>query len=383
LFPHKIIRFLIPCITFTRYHWRLFLSLHNPPNLITSQVFRLHLLLCLTHLTIHLLEREREFGKKIRFNCVNNQFITHRSILNEREREATNQPNLFQPIPDLEFQTRMKREGKHHGNAKSHPNKTARYIEKLPSASIETHADQLQLLHPKPTNGSRFTGKCKKPRCKSCHYHPVTKSKDKTKGSYKLKSCDVALNHRLVSWRVVGDDSGILDYKGVSASAVLKDLAGSIYSSNYSCDEANEFHDRAPEVGYDVNISYGYEGGSVNNSIDNSNDLIEFGGLFDEDETVQQRNSANYNSIDNSSEFIEFGNLFDETEKESTSDLIGFGCLFDEIEIEDELGVAEEHSGMISETEKEGGEGDDMGFYIVGVAYEYSDGEDWLVVDEM
>jgi hypothetical protein len=275
----------------------------------------------------------------------------------------------------------MKREGKHHGNVKSHPNKTAQYLEKLPSASVKTHADQLQLLHPKPANGSRFTGKCKKPRCKSCHYHPVTKSKDKTKGSYKLKSCDVALNHRLVSWRVVGNDSGILDYKGLSASAILKDLAGSIYSSNYSCDEANE-HDRAQEVGYDVDISYGYTGGSVNNSIDNSSDFIEFGGLFDEDETVQQRNSANNNSIDNSSEFIEFGKLFDETEMEPTSDYIGFGGLFNEIEMEDEPSVAEKHSDMNSETEEEG-EGDDMGFYIVGVAYEYSDGEDWLVVDEI
>jgi hypothetical protein len=293
----------------------------------------------------------------------------------------------------------MKREGRHHGNAKSHPNKTARYIEKLPSAtveiranktarsleklppaSVEIGADQLQLLHPKPTNGSRFTGKCKKPRCKSCHYHPVTKSKDKAKGSYKLKSCDVALNHKLVSWRIVGDDLGILNYKGASASAVLKDLAGSIYSSNYSCDETNEFHERAKEVGYDVdNLSYGYGGGSFNNSIDNSSDFIEFGGLFDEkDETVQQSNSAN--TTDNSSDFIGFGNLFGETEIEP-NDFIGFGGLFDEIENEDEPGVAKKHSNMRSETEEE--EGDDMGFYIVGVAYEFSDGEDWLVVDEI
>lgn len=297
----------------------------------------------------------------------------------------------------------MKREGKHHGNVKSHPNKTARFVEKLPNNSGKVEearaADQAELLHlhrPKPTNGSRFTGKCKKPRCKSCHYHPVTKSKDKAKGAYKLKSCDVALNHRLVSWRVVGDDLGVLDYKGASASAVLKDLAGSIYSSNYSCDDSNEVHDRAPEVGYDDvdnnfnNFSYGnYGGGSFNNSIDNnSTDFIEFGGLFDdhhEDETVQQRmiiNSAanckpktTDNSID---QFIEFGNLFDETENDPTPDFIGFGGLFDEIEPD----VAEKQPDD-SETEEGDEEGDDMGFYIVGVAYEFSDGEDWLVVDEM
>lgn len=274
----------------------------------------------------------------------------------------------------------MKREGKHHGNAKSHPNKTARYLEKIPSTTVEIRADQLQLLHPKPTNGSRFTGKCKKPRCKSCHYHPVTKSKDKAKGSYKLKSCDVALNHRLVSWRVVGDDMGILDYKGASASAVLKDLAGSVYSSNYSCDEANEVDrdHRAQEVGYDVDISY-------NNSIDNSSDFIEFGGLFDEDEIVKEHtHTSSNNTIDNSSEFIEFGNLFDETDEKEPGDFIGFGGLFDEIQIEDRPDVAEKHSDMSSEMEEGVDDGgDDMGFYIVGVAYEFSDGEDWLVVDEI
>lgn len=320
----------------------------------------------------------------------------------------------------------MKREGRHHGNAKAHPNKAARYLEKLPTPSSEIGANPLLL---KPSNGSKFTGsgKCKKPRCRSCHYHPVNKSKDKAKGSHKLKSCDVALNHRLVSWRVVGDDLGILDYKGASASAVLRDLAGSTYSSNYSCDDAGDdfrdYRDRAKEVGCGVHISSDY-GGSFNNSIDNSSDFIEFGALFDEAEAEAEKHpSDTANTIQSSTDLIEFGNLFDDTENkheytskgliDSASDFIGFGGLFNEIEssdfvefaglfdeiessdfvgfhglfdeitTEEESDVGSTSSGMKSETEEEEEEEDDMGYYIVGVTYEFSDGEDWLVVDEM
>ncbi|KAE8809195.1 hypothetical protein D1007_14240 [Hordeum vulgare] len=45
-------------------------------------------------------------------------------------------------------------------------------------------------------------------RCAGCHQHPLaaaaTKARDKAKGTRKLRAADVALNHRLVSWRVVG-----------------------------------------------------------------------------------------------------------------------------------------------------------------------------------
>ncbi|KAJ3683170.1 hypothetical protein LUZ60_013397 [Juncus effusus] len=282
----------------------------------------------------------------------------------------------------------MKREGRHHGNAKSQRSKTPRYIEKLPA--IGGFESRAVVTRPAPSNGSKFTGKCKKARCKSCHYHPVTKSKDKTKGTYKLKSCDVALNHKLVSWRIAGDDLGMLKYKGVSASAVLKDLAGSVYSSNYSCEEAGE----KEEVGFDVEYNYdqGFDG-SNSNTVDNANNLLEasddfigFGGLFDEIE-------FGYNKLaDNSDDFVGFGALFDEIGTEPRN------LMIEEIEqdkgIESELELdsdaingendgienpAFENSGF--ETEEEGE--DEMGFYIVGVVKEFSDNEDWLVVEEM
>ncbi|KAH7532407.1 hypothetical protein FEM48_Zijuj04G0016300 [Ziziphus jujuba var. spinosa] len=46
----------------------------------------------------------------------------------------------------------------------------------------------------KPTNHSQFPGKCGKARCNCCHMHPASKAKDKTKGTQKLRSCDVVSN---------------------------------------------------------------------------------------------------------------------------------------------------------------------------------------------
>lgn len=61
----------------------------------------------------------------------------------------------------------------------------------------------------KPTIHSKFTGCCRKSGCPGCHSRPPCKSKDKTKGTHKLKSYDVTLNHRLIEWRVVDKGLGL------------------------------------------------------------------------------------------------------------------------------------------------------------------------------
>jgi hypothetical protein len=66
----------------------------------------------------------------------------------------------------------------------------------------------------KPTNHSKFTGKCSKPRCTGCHMHPSCKSKDKTKGSHKVKSHD-----RVMTW------GAAFEFSGFSATAMLDHLA--------------------------------------------------------------------------------------------------------------------------------------------------------------
>ncbi|CAL4892864.1 unnamed protein product [Urochloa decumbens] len=125
----------------------------------------------------------------------------------------------------------MKREGWQHGTIRINRNKLLRVAAAADCEEAAVGAMALGKTPAKPTNASKATGKCRRPRCAGCHYHPVTKARDKAKGAHKLHACDVALNHRLVSWRVVdgggAGSSGIPDYKGTSASSLLAYLAGS------------------------------------------------------------------------------------------------------------------------------------------------------------
>ncbi|EEF35425.1 uncharacterized protein LOC8260322 [Ricinus communis] len=119
----------------------------------------------------------------------------------------------------------MKREGRQHGMVRTcrilpspwNPRPDSRFINRFdspPTAGLFTK------VLPRPTNHSKFTGKCGKPRCNGCHMHPSCKSKDKTKGTQKLKSHDVLSNYRLMSWRVVDGKPG-LNFSGFSASRIL------------------------------------------------------------------------------------------------------------------------------------------------------------------
>ncbi|KAJ8615639.1 hypothetical protein MRB53_035011 [Persea americana] len=44
-----------------------------------------------------------------------------------------------------------------------------------------------------------FTGKCGTPKCTECYTRPACKSGEKSKGTQNLKSCDVALDQRLIA----------------------------------------------------------------------------------------------------------------------------------------------------------------------------------------
>lgn len=122
----------------------------------------------------------------------------------------------------------MKREGFQHGAVRVNRNKLLRVAGDAAAAELAGVA--YARAPSKPTNASRDTGRCRRPRCAGCHQHPATKARDKAKGAHKLRASDVALNHRLVSWRVVdgagAGTGGVPDYKGASASAVLAYLAG-------------------------------------------------------------------------------------------------------------------------------------------------------------
>ncbi|KAI8533514.1 hypothetical protein RHMOL_Rhmol10G0017100 [Rhododendron molle] len=100
------------------------------------------------------------------------------------------------------------------------PRPESRYLNRFdspPTAGLFTKVSS------KPTNHSKFTGICGRPKCAGCHAHPVSKSRPKAKGNQKLRSCDVVSNHRLVSWRVVDSNPG-LKFSGFSAGGISDHL---------------------------------------------------------------------------------------------------------------------------------------------------------------
>ncbi|ONI19793.1 hypothetical protein PRUPE_3G298500 [Prunus persica] len=127
----------------------------------------------------------------------------------------------------------MKSEGRQHGMFRPYrvlPDPLnlrpgSRQVNKFDSLST---AGLFTKVATKPTNHSKFTGKCGKPRCTKCHIHPASKAKDKTKGSHKLKSSDVISNHRLVK------------FSGSSATGILDHLSTSHYDNNDDDDEEDD-----------------------------------------------------------------------------------------------------------------------------------------------
>lgn len=108
--------------------------------------------------------------------------------------------------------TKMKREGKQHGMVRTYrilpnPKPNTRFITRLdspPTAGLFTKVSS------KPTNHSKFTGKCDKARCSDCRLRPVSKSKNKSKGSFK-------------HFQVM--DQSSLKFTGMSATGTLNHLS--------------------------------------------------------------------------------------------------------------------------------------------------------------
>ncbi|MBA0739449.1 hypothetical protein Gogos_012720 [Gossypium gossypioides] len=106
----------------------------------------------------------------------------------------------------------MKREGRQHGMVRTYrilpspwnPNPESRFVQ--------------QFVRPQPPDYSP------RPRCLGCHMHPTCKSKDKSKGSHKLRSREMVTSYRLITWRVVDGRHGLKDSE-FSASRILDHLS--------------------------------------------------------------------------------------------------------------------------------------------------------------
>ncbi|XWS40651.1 hypothetical protein CRYUN_Cryun17cG0013700 [Craigia yunnanensis] len=88
----------------------------------------------------------------------------------------------------------------------------------------------------KPSNHSKFTRKCGRPQCLECHLNPVSKSKNKTKGTQKFRTSNMVVSPRLTTWRIVDRRPG-LKFSGFSATGILEYL----YSVNEEDDHDDDY----------------------------------------------------------------------------------------------------------------------------------------------
>ncbi|KAL9998567.1 hypothetical protein Hdeb2414_s0016g00489751 [Helianthus debilis subsp. tardiflorus] len=164
----------------------------------------------------------------------------------------------------------MKREGRQHGYVSCYHNLPAslsrqRFVKMVDSAST---MGLFAKVPTKPTNHSKFTGKCRKPRCNGCHLHPVCKSKAKAKGAMKIRSID--------------HENDLAKYSfGTSATGVLAYLADGGYDSD-DYDYDYDYDDRVEE---NYSYSYGYEYNDNDND-ERDNDVDVKTDDDDEDETM-------------------------------------------------------------------------------------------------
>ncbi|KAK1569345.1 hypothetical protein Q3G72_035687 [Acer saccharum] len=218
----------------------------------------------------------------------------------------------------------MKREGRQHGMVRTYriipsplnPRPDARFVNRFespPTSGLFTKVPT------KPTNHSKFTGKCGKPRCTTCHIHPACKSKDKTKGTQKLNSRDMVYNHKLVTWRVVDARPG-LNFSGFSASGILDHLGSDDYY-NYmddnDIDEVDDYYDNHDDgVSYDQH-HYDVDDGDV--------------GLMGQEERVVENMGGGCSSevADNRDHVDEYNDVEDEKDEGAMS-FCDVGTVFDQ-----------------------------------------------------
>jgi len=140
----------------------------------------------------------------------------------------------------------MKREGKQHGMVRTYrvlpPSLNPRPESKLVnSLTCRPTAGLFTKVTSKPTNHSKFTGKCGQARCLECRMHPITKSKVKTKGSSKVRSNDVT--YEMLTWQIPsGGGAGPgLKLSGFSATGILDLMTDDYgYDHDYESDEEEE-----------------------------------------------------------------------------------------------------------------------------------------------
>ncbi|XVE67784.1 hypothetical protein DITRI_Ditri09bG0016000 [Diplodiscus trichospermus] len=200
----------------------------------------------------------------------------------------------------------MKREGRQHGMVRTYqilpspwnPRPESRVVQRFDSPPT---AGLFAKVPVNPTNHSKFTGRCGRPRCLGCHMHPACKSKDKTKGAHKLRSNDIVTDYRLITWRVVDERPG-LKFSGFSASRILDHL-----SNGYEDYEGNDDHKYDDNDDDEYQCSLFYEDGFQSlKEIENHEGEIEENSIVDhsKDDDDDEKNSDGVYVDDDDVKFV-------------------------------------------------------------------------------
>ncbi|KAG6412784.1 hypothetical protein SASPL_125472 [Salvia splendens] len=151
----------------------------------------------------------------------------------------------------------MKREGRQHGMVRTYPILSDRKQRGREELASPPTAGLFAKISSKPTNHSKFTGKCGRSKCNDCHVHPASKSEDKVKGAHKMRSSsDVVSNYRLITWRVVDSASGF-KVSGFSATGIL-DYLDRVDDYDYEYEGEGVDHEHAHfDVGFNGSYDHG------------------------------------------------------------------------------------------------------------------------------
>ncbi|KAL1564260.1 hypothetical protein AAHA92_06627 [Salvia divinorum] len=120
----------------------------------------------------------------------------------------------------------MKTQGRQNAMVKTYPVISATWNTRpglLRASNGPTMVDQVTKVDTKPTNHSKFTGKCGRRTCNECYmFPPSSKSKDKkkAKGVQRLKSSFNVPDYRPTTWKVV-DTKSSMKLSGFSTTDVL------------------------------------------------------------------------------------------------------------------------------------------------------------------
>ncbi|CAH8388102.1 unnamed protein product [Eruca vesicaria subsp. sativa] len=129
----------------------------------------------------------------------------------------------------------MKRDGRQHGFVRTgmihpprlNPRLTNQFVNRLDSPTASTKVPS------KPTNHSKFPGKCERSKYSNFHVSPAIKSAGKSKSRQKLQSGDWWVEDKLD--RLVGSDSS--SAKDILDTLYDKDYDGHVYEHDDDHDD--------------------------------------------------------------------------------------------------------------------------------------------------